>query len=514
MIDQTFQSASQRSNRVSLSTFLVDSLSLTLIILPAIYVALANLHNTYDDAFITYRYAYNFATGNGFVYNGGEWYMGTTAPLYGLILGGLGFVINPEAIPAISGWISGVSLLLTGVALYVYGRLHDQPFCGLLAGLFFVTSPLLLITFGGEMLFQLALVAWAFVAYRLERNVLAAVFLALAILTRADGVIAAGVIGAHYLVTRRRLPWRELLVMVGILLPFMVLAWVYYGSPLPGTLEAKLAQRDSGFWAGFSHGMVEWLRAFTMQGSSTLYPNLPAAPHAIRFVLFVALGIPALVLFRFWLLPLAWVALYFLGYHLLNVPFYHWYIVPVVFALMILAASGIAGVVALIVRLYRRFSPTPSAAWVTGILAALCVLALLPGIYAQLQDIQRLGLEPNPPEVQYVATGRWLEAHTPPDASVGYFEIGHLGYYARRTLIDPLGLVNPHVAAHVARREWTWAYAHYRPDYIVHHPVIFAPYIGKVIEEPWFKQEYMEVVRIPGQGIADLIVYQRVAAVP
>ena len=34
-----------------------------------------------DDAYITYRYARNLATGRGFVYNPGEAVMGTTAPL-------------------------------------------------------------------------------------------------------------------------------------------------------------------------------------------------------------------------------------------------------------------------------------------------------------------------------------------------------------------------------------------------------------------------------------------------
>jgi hypothetical protein len=39
-----------------------------------------------DDAFITYRYARNLATGRGFVYNEGERVLGTTTPLYAMIL--------------------------------------------------------------------------------------------------------------------------------------------------------------------------------------------------------------------------------------------------------------------------------------------------------------------------------------------------------------------------------------------------------------------------------------------
>ncbi|MCB0187901.1 MAG: hypothetical protein KDE31_26715, partial [Caldilineaceae bacterium] len=41
-----------------------------------------------DDAFITYRYAENLATGQGFVYNAGERLLGTSTPLYTLLLAG------------------------------------------------------------------------------------------------------------------------------------------------------------------------------------------------------------------------------------------------------------------------------------------------------------------------------------------------------------------------------------------------------------------------------------------
>ncbi|MDP6777925.1 MAG: hypothetical protein QGI83_14300, partial [Candidatus Latescibacteria bacterium] len=39
-----------------------------------------------DDPYITYRYARNIAEGHGFIYNPGESVLGTTAPLYALIL--------------------------------------------------------------------------------------------------------------------------------------------------------------------------------------------------------------------------------------------------------------------------------------------------------------------------------------------------------------------------------------------------------------------------------------------
>src|SRR5689334_16512381 len=233
VIEHMAVQATIRDRRTFNRNVLFCALDLLVILVPALYIAIANLPNTYDDALITYRYAYNFASGMGFVYNPGKWFLGTTAPLYGLLLGCIGLLGGPDIIPLVGGALSGLALALTGVALYVYGRLHGQTFCGLLAGLFFVANPLLLATFGGEMLFQVALIAWAFLLYRLDRRLSAAMLLALAMLTRPDGLVAAAVIGTHYLVTRRRIPWGEAACAAAVLLPFALMAWSFYGSPLP-----------------------------------------------------------------------------------------------------------------------------------------------------------------------------------------------------------------------------------------------------------------------------------------
>ena len=43
-----------------------------------------------DDTYIKYRYAANIATGHGFVYNIGERVLGTTLPLFTLLLAAMG----------------------------------------------------------------------------------------------------------------------------------------------------------------------------------------------------------------------------------------------------------------------------------------------------------------------------------------------------------------------------------------------------------------------------------------
>jgi hypothetical protein len=47
---------------------------------------------------------------------------------------------------------------------------------------------------------------------------------------------------------------------------------------------------------------------------------------------------------------------------------------------------------------------------------------------------------------RWARVGRWLEQHTPPEATVAAVAIGAIGYHGRRRVVDMLGLVDAHVA--------------------------------------------------------------------
>ena len=238
----------------------------------------------------------------------------------------------------------------------------------------------------------------------------------------------------------------------------------------PAPYKLKVAQGASGFWLLFGKGTLEWLRGFTIQGSSPIFTSLPAIPNATRFILFIVVGIPAtLAFFRFQILPLTWGALYALAYYLLNVPFYHWYIVPIVLALMIAAAAGVAGVVELTRRIYHYLSGSHYRSWVVSLLVAVCCLALSPGLWAEVRYTQnRAANEPNPSEVLYERTGEWLKANTRPADRIGYLEIGYLGYYSQRPIIDALGLVTPEVASHIASGDFSLGLCHLQAGVYYH----------------------------------------------
>jgi hypothetical protein len=47
--------------------------------------------------------------------------------------------------------------------------------------------------------------------------------------------------------------------------------------------------------------------------------------------------------------------------------------------------------------------------------------------------------------------GRWLERNTPPDAVVATPDIGAIGYYSRRRVVDLAGLITPAMVPHLER---------------------------------------------------------------
>ena len=481
------------------STRLERALALGALIAVTGWVAYAGGLYTYDDAFITYRMAANLASGHGFVYNPGEWHLGSTAALYGMLLAAFGWLAGPDRIPAISGVVSCASMFATGLMLPALGAADADPNeaargwrAGVAAGLLYAASPLLFVTFGGEMPFLLALVTGAFLAERRGRPALAAVLAALAAVTRPDGVLVIAAVLATMAVRGRRWPWREGVLAAGVLLPFLVLAWHAYGTPLPSTLPAKLAQRDSGLWGTFSRGLIDWLRLFLWDATR---PNLGFAPVTPPTLwLWIAAGVAAIWRLRPLLPLLAWTAAFTVAYALLRVPFYHWYAAPAALGLCILGGAGLARAIEWLVSAVSRPDaarwPVPTMAVIAAALAiSLPPLAALPRT-SRLNDTVRL----------YIEAGHWLATQTRPRSRVGYYEIGYIGFYGGRPMVDSLGLIDPSVAPAVRVHDFGRAFREARPDYILEKP---GAGLNTFLAEPWFAEEYrLETeLRVGGEGL-------------
>ncbi len=515
----------------------VATLSLLAFVALALGIALHSL--AVDDAFITYRYAHNLARGQGFTYNVGRPILSTTAPLYALLLAA-GALVWPD-LPTLANTLSAVAFWSAATLLFLLACGEKAPCVGALAALFLIAYPLLWLSLGLETGVLLALAMGAMVAYRRGRLLWTAALLALATLTRGDGLILAAVVAADYAVglllrldprsnyRLRRLfnpapgegpyagaTWRVALSAVGVyvagLLPFLAwLTWQFW-SPLPATLGAKIAQSALGITGFYPHTTY-------VQGLEVLArARLAQSPLYWLFVPAIVIGLIVMWREAPWVrLVVAWGAAHLVGYALLGVTPYQWYYVPLVPGLVCSAALGIVKGAR---WLAQRKGFHRSVAWGVGGLWAMALLAaVVRSDWAMVQALE--GPAPPPeypvskvlPETKvdlYQQVGRWLRDHTPADAVVGVTEVGVIGYYAERSMVDFLGLLEPEVASAVARGDLYWALLRYQPDYLA-LTAISPLYAYDLRADPWFQAAYTPVQAFedPRFWGSPMTVYQR-----
>ena len=421
----------------------------------------------YDDPFITYRYAENIRHGLGFVYNPGQRVLSTTTPLLALLLAALSVFWGN--LPQLAHLVGAASVAAGALCLWQLGRAWETPAAGWAALLLYPTFPLLLTTFGSEMPLHLALCLGAFAAYARGRYVLAALCAGLAVLTRGDGAIVAGLLALHFLAVERRtgaaVPWRAAAVFAAIVLAWTVFATGYFGSPIPVTLAAKQRQGAMIISQSFAAGFVTTFRP--MIARWYVWPMLGLAAVGLVFAWRSA---------RRWLLFLLWPVLYFVGYSALGVSRYPWYYAPLAPGFVALIGLG-AEAVARWLRADAQAQRRPG--WRASATAALLVLAGAQGWTAAGffgRSDQRAAI--------YRAVGEWLAANTPADASVGALEVGIIGYYAQRPMVDFAGLLQPDIAAQLTptttyEDSTRWGIARYHPAYLVLNPVDFGPMIAE-----------------------------------
>lgn len=424
----------------------------------------------YDDPFITYRYAENLSRGLGLTYNPGEIRLSTTTPFFALLLAALR-PLSPD-LPNLAIFLGALSAAVGGLLL---GDLLDRPgypVARWTGRLFYPLFPLLTSTLGSETPLYLAFCLGAFASFRRQHYRLAALSAALAILSRPDGALVAGVLGLMYLFAHpprkhqwRRwlagLPWQAMLIYTLLCGAWLGYAWVTYGSPVPLTLYAKQQQAlvagSQAFLAGV-RTIMSWYSSWPYQVQALL--ALPGLVYGLR-------RCPALR----WLA--AWTALYFTAYSLLGVTRYFWYYAPLAPLFLAGFGWGLEGLRALLAQ-SRRKTPAPdvrAAAFQTTIrsLPGLLMAFLL---LVQVGKLWNQQLRPDTRYPVYRAAGEWLRENTPDDASVGTLEVGIIGYYARRPMVDFSGLIQPEIAAVLGQTgsypaAAYWAVTHYTPEYLV-----------------------------------------------
>ena len=452
-----------------------------------------------DDPYITYRYARNLALGHGLVYNAGERVLSTTAPFYAVLLAA-GASLG-ASIPTLSNALGAGAFWAAASSLFLLGRRHERAWAGLVAATLCASAPLLWLTLGFETGLYVALVCWAFWAFDAKRWTLCALLLALATIVRNDAVVAAGVVGLVWLVEQRSgFPpgggieggWRYLLLYVAIVGGWAAWLAAQFGSPIPVTLAAKAIQARFGL-TGFYPDTT------FLQGIAILWQAWTAQTHVYWLALPLALlGAVALRRARWAWGLVAWGVLVTVAYVVLRVAPYPWYYAPLAPLLALLTGLGAESIGRWVARSRKRA------------VVLVAVALTLPLLGAQLLSLNHVahaiqGPVPPPDEIAakvlpeaktaiYRRVGEWLATNTPPDATVGVLEVGVMGYYSNRRMVDFLGLLQPEVAQALARGDILWGVPAYAPDYLA-LTAVNPLYSYPILRDEWFQRAYHPVTR-------------------
>jgi hypothetical protein len=432
---------------------------LALVAVPYLWFALQNYRYELDDALIYMRYIQNLVDGHGLVYNRGERFDGLTSPLFSYLTA-LIAVVSRNA--RFATWF--VSAVSTYAALAVLclvfdrqlARVRAMPRSAALLGLILAaTIPYFFSTYGMETgLFALLVAAtlWCYLERRWNAFYVVGAML---ILTRPEGLALIGACGLHYLIRARAmppLPLRPLLVAVGLVVCVALANTYFFGSPWPQTGAAKIWQGKSGYWGDqWIFWNVAYLEGIGFRDGWAAVIVLGAAVIGV-----IGLGASELNVI---------VLLFLLGYSafytIFNIPNYHWYYSAYFLFLPYYAAVG-AGYLALtLVRGDPTFAARLLAAFV------LCVAAYPVWPFVQADSVRK-----DSSGMPYARAGAWIDANTPADSSFAAAEIGALGWYSRRPVVDILGLVNAGNARRIGERDFDGWVTSYRPDYLlVHDPV-------------------------------------------
>jgi hypothetical protein len=195
----------------------------------------------YEDAFITFRYAENLALGNGFVFNIGEKVLGTTTPLFAMILALLKLLgISCEIGSLIINLISEGA---TTIVIYNILKRYSSGIVTLLAPLLYAFSPsnISWAISGMETAFYTAALSLAFYNLYKGNYHRSLIFASFACIIRIDGVGALGIILIATLLYIRKINFRIFVLPALIVLSWELFSYIYFDSLVPNSLYAKLA---------------------------------------------------------------------------------------------------------------------------------------------------------------------------------------------------------------------------------------------------------------------------------
>ena len=383
-----------------------------------------------DDAYISFVYSRNLAEHGQLVFNLGDRVEGYTNFLWMFVLGLLMKVgIAPEVAARVLGTACGVATLY--VIMKLGERLRGKP------SLWDLVAPALLAGASGyacwcsggleSQLFTFLVV----LGMTTEASVPAGVALALAALTRPEGVLVAGVVGLWRTVVGRKLDLRFGLAFLAVWAPYFAWRWWYYGWLFPNTFYVKAGGTPP---PGYSRDMLNQGLYYVWQWA-----------WQSRAIFAVPLAALAVWRRRRWSLLAVALTVIYLGYAVSvggDFMGLHRFILPLFVTTAVLAALG--------AEVLAAWLPAPVRPLLAALLVAGYALSERPVTQQALVPIADHGID-RPGYLKVYSDdrgllGKALAPHLVPDDFSIVGGVGVQPYYGRMRAIDVFGLVSDDIA--------------------------------------------------------------------
>lgn len=353
-----------------------------------------------------------------------------------------------------------------------------------------------------------------------------------------------------------RQAWIAAGVFAVIVGPLAAWSWSYYGFLLPQTMQAKIAQVEGRYNPGFYPGMNQWLMDHVFYGKSAyLYfqvaafglillcnnrrwrPFLPIvawggihyAFYTLKNVAFYywylpPIGIAAAILLaaiagqtytwardatsmkRILLIGAAVTALK-LGKDAVDIGWLYGTSFPTPYVAIL--GAGLLIILGLVlrevVRLWRVrrqlwgwvVAPAPSSLRLAGVIPLAVVWGWIGWLMSNhLEKTNGLVAWATGTHLElYRKTASWIRSNIRSGTTVGYLEIGTLGWnLPEYRILDPLGLGSPGMVEFVRKHdEYAGAYSTQRPEIILGHPLLTPDLLKKDVPkgwQQWFRSNY------------------------
>lgn len=391
-----------------------------------------------DDAWIHQTFSRNLVEHREWSFNPGFPTSGSTSPLWTLLLTP-SFLFNIS--PLLWSYILGgiffyLTVLLVKAVVEHFSQIEGTLIFILVIFAIALEWHLIWAAASGmeTILFSLILVLIFFLTVRsLKQPLLIGLVTGLTIWLRPEGITMVGPIILIIIYTFRH-DRKELIQKVGLiigglsilLIPYLLFNYALSGSLWPNTLLAKQIEYQGMLK---TNGILRFFNLFAtpMVGSNLLI--IPGFIYSI-YLAFRKKGIHVIA-FSVWLL--GFVLIYSLN---LPVTYQHGrYLIPII---PIYLCVSIPGLIQLLSKLHQnRIGYVIQMAWSISIILVSLGFCYL-GAKAYANDVAVI-------ETEMVEPSKWIAQDTPTTSRIAAHDIGALGYFGQRYVIDLAGLVNKDV---------------------------------------------------------------------